>query len=451
MSLTAIAWLIAYVGGAMMAFVHPIYGLLAYFLTYYQFPKYRWWGKALPNERWSLIISLVWLVGYWVKNPSLPHLRVRVKEHPQTIWLVLLVINGFLVTATTAVWVEKSWAHSLILFKFLVLYFLIVGTIRTTEHFTYAFYMHLYGIFSWGWSAYRDPRRQAGRLYGIGGPNSIDDNGTASVLVAILPLAGSVFLTGTKWVKLACSATTIFVLNAFILCNSRGGMLGLVMEGLLALKISKGPMRKKIFLGMIVGSVLFYFLMDPQFIERQTIDEDYGTDGAAVSRMDSWKAALVLSKDYPFGAGGGGFEYLSPIYIPHIVEAHAGERRSVHSTYFVVLTDFGIQGFIFLMGFILSTFYELYDIRKKAPNTEEGRKIWLHSVALTLGFIGVLTAGAFTSRLIAEVLYWLPAFSAALKNLQVIESEKTQLAINAHKSSRDDCFQCDPNPDSELQ
>ncbi|NOY84212.1 MAG: hypothetical protein GXO96_05220 [Nitrospirae bacterium] len=430
MSTTAIVWLIAYVTGALMAFVHPIYGLLAYFLTYYQLPKLRWWGKkALPNLRWSLIISLALMAGYFFRRRSLPPLRI--KSHPQTKWLVLLVTNAFFVSATTAVWPEKSWENTIEILKYGILYFMIIGTVRTKEHFSYVISMHIFGIFSWGWAAFTNPKRKAGRLYGIGGPDSLHDNSTSSILVAILPFIAATFLTGSKWVKLASSGAAAFALNAFILCNSRGGILALGVESLMALKISKGPMRRNVLFMMVAGGLLFLFLVDPTFIERQTIGEDYGKDGSATSRLDSWMGAIDLVQDYPLGAGGGGFVYLSPIYIPHIVEAHGGSGRNVHSTYFLVLSDYGIQGFIFFIGFILSTFYQLHDIRKNAPETEEGRKIWAYSLAITLGYIGLLTAGAFTSRLMAEVTYWLPAFAAALKNLQVIESEKTTVLVHA--------------------
>ncbi len=423
MSATAIAWLIAYVTGALMAFVHPIYGLLAYFLTYYQLPKLRWWGKrALPNLRWSLIISLVLMAGYVLKQRSMPTLRI--KKHPQTKWLVLLIVNAVFVSAALGVWPEKTWENTMEMIKYGVLYFLIIGTIRTKEHFIYTIYIHIFGIFSWGWAAFHNPKRKAGRLFGIGGADSLNDNSTSSIFVAILPFIASTFLSGSKWVKLVSGGAAAFALNGFILCNSRGGMMALAMEGLMALKISKGQMRKNVLLMMVAGTVLFFFLVDPTFIERQKIGDDYADDTSATGRLDSWKGALDLVQDHPLGVGGGGFKYLSPIYIPEIVAAHRGNPRNVHSTYFLVLSDYGIQGFIFFMGFILSTFYELHDIRKNAPDTEEGRKIWLQSLAITLGYIGVLTAGIFTSRLMAEVVYWLPAFSAALKNLQVIESEK---------------------------
>lgn len=422
MSSTTIAWLVAYVGGGLLSFYHPIYGLLAYFLTYYQLPKLRWWGKALPSMRWSLMISLAWVAGYLLRRRTLPPLKIT--KHPQSKWLVLFVINAFIVSLTTAVWAEETWETTVELLKFCILYFLIIGTIRTKEHFNYTFYAHIGGVFSWGWAAFTNPKRAAGRLMGIGGADSLNDNLTAAVLVAILPFVGSVFLNSGKWLKAAFSIAGVFTLNTLILCNSRGGMLGLAMEGLLALKISKGPMRRNVFLTMLAGGALLIFLVDPQFIERQKLGDEYGTDGSALGRLDTWKGSVDLIIDHPFGVGGGGFKYLSPIYIPDVVEAHDGKRRTVHSTYLLALTDWGIQGFIFLVGFILSTFYELHDIRKKAPKTAEGQKIWLHSLAITLGFTGLLVAGIFTSRLMAEVLYWLPALSAALKNLQVLESEQ---------------------------
>lgn len=424
MSITALVWLIAYVGGGILSFYHPMYGLMAYFLTYYQLPKLRWWGKDLPDMRWSLMISLAWIAGYLFRHRSLPPLKV--KTHPQSKWLVLFVVNAFIVSLTTAVWEEKTWETTVELLKFCVLYFLIIGTIRTNKDFSQAIYTHIAGLFTWGWVAFTNPKRAAGRLIGVGGADSFNDNLTAAVLVAILPCIGSAFLSGGKWVKGACSIAGAFVLNTLILCNSRGSMLGLAMEGLLALKIATGQMRRNILLVMIAGGVLFVLLMDPQFIERQKFGEEYGTDNSATGRLATWKGALDLIADHPFGVGGGGFKHLSPIYIPDVVEAHGGKRRTAHNTYLLALADWGIQGFIFIAAFILSTFYELYDIRKRVPNTETGKKIWIHSMAITLGFLGLLTAGIFTSRLMAEVLYWLPALSAALKNLQVIESEQSE-------------------------
>ena len=66
MAFTFIAWFIAYVGGALMAFVHPIYGLLAYFLTYYQTPQFRWWGKTIRITFRALVNDDLACVAGWV-------------------------------------------------------------------------------------------------------------------------------------------------------------------------------------------------------------------------------------------------------------------------------------------------------------------------------------------------------------------------------------------------
>jgi len=48
----------------------------------------------------------------------------------------------------------------------------------------------------------------------------------------------------------------------------------------------------------------------------------------------------------------------------------------------------------------------------------------IESIALMLGLIGVLVAGIFTSRFYAEVIYWLAAFGAILKNVQITAYEE---------------------------
>ncbi len=427
MSKTAFAWLIAYVAAALLAFVHPFYGLFAYFLDYYNHPPLRWWGKDLPDLRWSLIISAVTLAAYLVTQNRLP--KMRIKYHPQTKWLILFVLTSFMVTESPlAVWKAKSWDSFVDLSKFAVLYFLIIGIVRTKDHFRYLMLFQVLGIFHWGWLAYIDPKRKAGRLYGIGGADSIRDNGTAAHILAILPLIGSIFLTGTRREKFLCILAAPFIVNTLILANSRGAMIGLGLVGLVSLVLTKGVLRRKTALVLVLAAGLFYSLADQQFIDRQKTVQDYETDAAATERIESWKAALRLIQEHPFGTGGGGYSALSPVYIPEIVEAHEGQLRNVHNTFLLVASEWGILGFLFFMGFMVSTLRELHYIRKHAPPTPDGNSIRLHSLALTLGLAGVLTAGFFTNRLYAEVIYWLPAFTAALRNLQAEAIEEGQEA-----------------------
>ena len=444
MSLTALAWISSYVIGIVLAFVHPIYGLFTYFMDYYAHPPLRWWGKALPDYRWSLTIAIVTLIAFLVKRNSLP--KLNIKKHPQTKWLILFLLNAFAVTPI-AVWDEENKQFIEVLIKITLFYLVVIQTIRTKEHFRYMMIFHILGIFDWGWNAFIDPQRKAGRLFGIGGPDSLNDNGTAAHLLAILPFLGSVFFTGKWWEKVLCVAALPFVFNTFILANSRGAFVALLVTGLVSVLLTKGATRGKTILAMLMAGLIFYNLVDDKFVERQQTIQTYEEDNAALERLESWKAAFHLIHDHPLGTGGGGFEALSPVYIPHIVEAHEGERRNVHNTFLLVACEWGLQGFVLFMAFILSTMWGLLKIRKHAPQTPAGERVRLDSIAILLGLIGILTAGFFFNRLYAESIYWLAAFAAVLRNIHAQVGEEA-VAEEAAMPSDDREFLPDSVPSS---
>jgi putative inorganic carbon (hco3(-)) transporter len=422
MSQTAFIWLSAYTASAFMAFVNPAYGLFGYFLDYYAHPPLRWWGDELPDLRWSLIISLITLVGMLIHQTKLP--SVKPESHQQAKWLILFVFTSILVTPTMAVMKGQSWDKTIEIIKLAILYFLISKTIRTKEHFHYLILIQIVGVFLWGWTAFDNPKRIDGRLTGIGGPDSIRDNGTAAHLLAVLPFIGVVFLEGKAWEKVICLVAAAFALNAFVLCNSRGAFLGLLLTGLYTPLITKGRLRKKMVVGLSMGAVLFYSLMDPEFIERQKTIQNYEEDGSASSRLELWKGGLNLIKDHPLGVGGGGYDALSPVYAAEVVEAY-GNERTAHNTYILVASEWGLPGLFLFLAFLISTICELHCLRKISPTTPDQTRLYIETYAIELGLIGVLAAGIFTNRLYAEALYWLPAFAAVLKNLYLNERKET--------------------------
>jgi hypothetical protein len=64
MSMTALGFIGLYAVALGLAFVrHPIYGLYAYMLSFYQHPQSRWWGADLPEMRLSLVAAVVTLLA----------------------------------------------------------------------------------------------------------------------------------------------------------------------------------------------------------------------------------------------------------------------------------------------------------------------------------------------------------------------------------------------------
>lgn len=422
MSTTALVWVIAYSSGAALSFFHPIFGLSAYFLDYYAHPPLRWWGKDLPDLRWSLIIAVITFLGLLIRQNKLPELKI--KSHPQNKWLVLLVVTAVIISFTPlAVWKDKSWESAVELIKLAVLYFLIVKTIRTKDHFRYIILIQILGVFAWGWNAFDDPQIKAGRLVNIGGPDSLDDNGAAAHILTILPLMGVLFLTGKWWEKFICLAAVPFALNALILCNSRGAFVSLILVGIVAIFISYGSVRWKIVAGIVVAGIVFYNLMGPQFIERQKTLQTFKDDPAATGRLKSWAGALDLITDHPLGTGGGGYDALSPQYIPEIVAAHGGKFRTVHNSYLLIASEWGLLGFFFFMAFLWQTLLQLNGIRKVPVVNPEGKRIRLESLGIMLGLLGMLFAGIFINRAYSEPIYWMSALSSVLSNIQAKTKE----------------------------
>jgi probable O-glycosylation ligase (exosortase A-associated) len=422
MSNTTTVWLLTYVSGALMAFVNPVYGVYTYFLDYYAHPPLRWWGKDLPDLRWSLSISLITLLSMFFNNERSTGRSTAPSSQGK--WLLMLIVTALVVSPSVAILKTQSWDRAIELAKLGMLYFLIVKTVRTKEQLHYFILVHVIGVSLWGWTAFDNPKRVDGRLYGVGGPDSIRDNGTAAQLLAVLPSIGAVFLEGKLWKKALCLVAAALSVNAFILCNSRGAFLGLIAAGFYALLITRGIFRWKVCLGIVIGAIAFYSLVDQQFIDRQNTIQNYAEDNSASSRLQLWKGGLNLIMDYPLGAGGGGFDALSPVYAAEVVEAY-GNERTAHNTYILVASEWGILGLVFFLSFLLSTIQGLHEMRKTPPTSPDQKQMYAISYGIELGLVGLLTAGMFTNRLYAEAVYWLPAIAHVLKNLYLHETEET--------------------------
>jgi hypothetical protein len=81
------AWLAifigGYFGGLVMAIRHPIFPLMAYLVFYYMPPHLNWWGRFLPDLRYSLLAAGVVALSVFLtrttvepleeeKNPAMP-------------------------------------------------------------------------------------------------------------------------------------------------------------------------------------------------------------------------------------------------------------------------------------------------------------------------------------------------------------------------------------------
>lgn len=425
MSKMAMAWVVLYVCGLIATFVNPVYGTFTYLFEYYFRPAERWWGADLPVLRYNFIISTALALSYLLLRNSMP--KGGPLKMPTAKWLVGLALVMFLVTPF-AVSPEASWATTLDYLKFLAFHGLIIGTLRVEWMFDGFIAIHMFGAGWWGWDAYNNPRRAAGRLVRAGSSDTRNDNFAAAHLLTVIPFIVVYLLKHPdKRLRALALVALPFVVNMFILCNSRGATLALVVATSFALLVArKGHRIRMVGVGAALAVVVF-FLADPEFIARQ---QTTTAEGAGAGRIEIWRLGLGVVRDHPLGAGGRAFEILSPRYLPPEILAEDAEARASHNTFLLVASEWGIPGLVLFCGYYVSSFRLLREVRKRA----QAGDIWYYrSVAIQCGMIGLLVSGTFSNRLYAEAPYWMGALAVALHRLQTqhLEEQAAQAALSA--------------------
>lgn len=417
MSKMAIFWLAMYFGNLAGGLRHPIFPMVAYLTFYYMPPHLNWWGRnTLPDLRYSLLASAVIVVSILVARSNMEPLKDE--RNPALVWLMAWGANSVAVTMW-ALNAARSWIYTVACLKLVLLYALIPAVVRTPVHFDTFATVHVVGAAYWGYKAWDNPKRSAGRLAEVGGPDTQNDNQAAGHLLTVLPFAALYVLTERrrKWLRLVHLVAGAFVLNVFILCNSRGATVGLIAAGLAAIMLAGKGKRLRLTAAAIGGALAVLLIADPEYIERQQTTTN-AEDGAAQSRKVMWAAGIEVIKDYPLGGGGRTFHILSPKYIPEIVEASEATERSPHNTYIQLATDWGLQGAFLFFGFMFATLRILHRIRRRAP---QNAWYYYRSLTIELALIGTMTAAFFSNRLLGESIYWMCALAFALYRIQSTE------------------------------
>jgi O-antigen ligase len=130
-----------------------------------------------------------------------------------------------------------------------------------------------------------------------------------------------------------------------------------------------------------------------------------------------------MSFDYPLGLGTRGFDSVAPLYIPQDVNTGNTRNRSVHSTWFEVLTELGYMGLFCFISMILCCLSGLKKVRKKLYQ-EGAFEDYFKMYAIQASLISFMLSMTFINRYRAEILYWLVLFSAAAYNIYILKDDK---------------------------
>ena len=411
MSTTTIAWVLLAIAQIGLSVRRPVWALGFYMQTYFAAPQLWWWGDQLPELRfamWAGLILLVTAVAHGARPPATSERSVVSTA------AIAMVVNATFVHFLLAPQPDVSVSNYVELSKYVLLFFLMKAAIRTRDDFRAALVTIAVGAAYIGWEITINGRGNfsGSRLEGVGAPGAETANGLAQLMLISLPLVGSLILNRTWLAKLVATGASPLVLNVLLVCNSRGAFLGLIGAATSFLLVSKGPARKRAFVTLALGGAsLFLLLGDPKILDRfaTTFVGSEERDNSAASRLDFWRAGMMLLADHPLGAGGNAFKIVyGSRYLGEATNTQDPDSRSLHNGYLTEATDWGVQGLVLKLLFIGGALLAAYRTTERARL--EGR------VEDSLVGISVFVAGAggmihciFGSFLANEYMYWLAA------------------------------------------
>ncbi|MEN8140610.1 MAG: O-antigen ligase family protein [Thermodesulfobacteriota bacterium] len=354
---------------------------------------------------------------------------------------VVFLVVTILVVLFVAVDKEEGYSQAYILSTLIFASFCIVKIINNSDRYRLFLLAIVAMAANLSLNAYLYGVRVAARLEGIGSADSTGSNQFSLLLAGIIPLAIPFIWCGKWYEKIFCILALPFLVNAFILCNSRGAFVAVALAYIVSVAIvATKRTRKKMAVVAIALAPLFLYLADAAFFERLSTllytGEALNDAGAAQSlssgRTAIWGYGVDMLKDYPFGSGPNGFKTLARFYMPEeLLTIHPGAVygvRAAHNTYLQVLVE---QGGIGLAVWLALCGYSIYLLVRCSRLVQQiGSLYWeLTVVGLSISYFSILFGGLFTSRLYYQFYWWQIALIAVLYGLLSCLADKSTCGV----------------------
>jgi O-antigen ligase len=283
--------------------------------------------------------------------------------------------------------------------------------------------------------------------------SSYDPNDFAFVLIGLLPLVITFGIISRGAKRLVYFGIAGLVTVAILLTQSRGGLLGLILDvvamtffmpvarrGQLQFRVSISGVIARAVLLALFGGVVWHSLPETARVRLGSITElgsDYNaniSEGALTDpnagRLAIWARNLPLILDRPWGFGAGTFEAVDGLFA-------GGRYRAPHNTLLQALVELGIPGFLLFISTIVSSLRYLRvpqdgdrDRDKTMIATDDEPRAFARG--LVIGWMGLCVSGLFLSQLYSNVLWTFVTLSCAVGIIRRLPTTTAVGAIAAH-------------------
>lgn len=246
----------------------PYWGLFAYMNIYFNVPDpaLNWWAEYLPFGRWSLLTSAVLVLSMMIHSKNLStHNFANAK------WSFVFLVITTIVTYTVAVDThgESGSRFVYLTFTYCLIIYIMIRSIKTGDELKNFFLAIILFAANLSLNAYLYGRRINDRLEGIGSNDANGSNEFGLLLAAVIPLMFCFLKEGKRHEKLICLGAAPFILNAFILCNSRGAAVAFAGGVFVSMfLVADRKLRKLLLLSSFAAMPVFLYLADDAYIER---------------------------------------------------------------------------------------------------------------------------------------------------------------------------------------
>lgn len=415
MSLSLTLWLVAFPVLALLAFHRPVWGVTLYLFTFFAHPSYWWWGTPIETYRWNLVAGIVLLSAILAHGRRL--IPTGLMARKTTMLGLVMLANAtavhFLLAPNTAI----SGESFVLMAKFVLLFLMIMASVKDRDDLKWIIVSIAFGVVYLGYEITFNQRGafRGGRLLSVGAPGADDSNELAALLVAVVPLVGSLVFIGNRWQKLLGAVSAGLGLNVILLCNSRAAFLALIVSAMVLLVAAPKPQKRKAWTALGLGALAAYMLLgDTRIVERfwTTFASAEERDRSASERLVYWRAGVNMIADRPLGSGGHGFKKVyGGNYLKEVGSDF--EMRSVHNGFINEACEWGLQGLALRLAFIGASVFCLIHVLRDFDFSAFDSDAFL-ALCLIAGMSGFLVMCVFGDRLDAEWGFWLGAMMVVL-------------------------------------
>lgn len=254
------------------------------------------------------------------------------------------------------------------------------------------------------------------------GASGVMPDPQAGVTVLFVPLLLIMALRGSTKERLLAWLAIPFVLDGAVETYERTALVAIAVEGLILLLFLPRRLTLRILPVLAIAGALFVFrLAPPDYWEKMGTILTPHEEGSAASRFVINDASWRMFKDHPLGVGYRNYPWVSPRYLDagYLTVDDQGEGvRAAHNTFFSVLCESGLHGFLIWAGAFGGALLIFRKIRKGADPANP-TAIEIYAMGLEVGLYGWLAGGWFQSYQEVDPAFWFVGLAVVLRRLQI--------------------------------